>query len=188
LHPNSVVSRAVDTPCSVAEDLERLEKEDGEREMNPPSPELHSTARRLIEEAATDRADAAAITRAAEQVFQRLYDRLSKLIGVVGFRTMFARSLKLAQARLPALKRIEVTEGGAVTGFADGLEARSPAEAIEAPATLLAHFLDLLAAFVGDDFALHLVRKAARHDEERDLPGASEEDVSSDEQGRSNDR
>ncbi len=165
------------------------EEEDGEREMKPPSPALQSTARRLIEDAATDRADAAAITRAAEQMFQRLHDHLAKLIGVVGFTTMFARSLKLAQARLPALKGIEMTTGGKIAGFSEALQARSPAEALEAPATLLAHFLDLLAAFVGDDFALHLVREAAQRDEESGLPRASEEEnVSADENGSANDR
>lgn len=142
--------------------------------MTPPSPELQSTARRLIEDAATDSADAAAITRAAEQVFQRLHDHLAKLIGVLGFRTMLARSLKLAQARLPRLKGIEVDPGGMIAGLSEALRARSPAEALEASATLLSHFLDLLAAFVGDDFASDLVREAVQRDEERVLPRSLE--------------
>jgi hypothetical protein len=171
--------RGAYTPCA---------EEDGEREMKPPSPELQSTARRLIEDAATGRDDAAAITRAAEQVFQRLHDHLAKLIGVLGFRTMLARSLKLAQARLPALKGIEVDSGGAIVGLSEALAARSPAEALEGSATLLSHFLDLLAAFVGDDFASHLVREAAQRQDERGLPRAPEDEVSADEDGSLDDR
>jgi len=73
--------------------------------MNPPSPELQSTARRLIEEAATTSDDAQAITRAAEQVFQRLHHHFAKLIDVAGFRTMRwcpnqgTRPFKLGQFR-----------------------------------------------------------------------------------------
>ena len=156
--------------------------------MKPPSPELQSTARRLIEDAATANDDATAITRAAEQVFQRLHDHLTKLIGVLGFTTMLARSLKLAKARLPALKGIEVNPGGMIAGLPEALRARSPAEALETSATLLSHFLDLLAAFVGDDFASHLVREAAQRDDERGLSRDPEDEVSTDEEGSLDDR
>lgn len=130
--------------------------------MTAPSPSLQRTAQRLIEKAAKGDEDEAALLLAAEQVFQRLHDRLAKLIGVVGFRTLLARALKLARADAPALGALEVKPDGLIAGLSEALVARSPTEALAAPATLLAHFLALLAAFLGEDLALHLVREAVR--------------------------
>jgi hypothetical protein len=125
------------------------------------TPAFQSTARRLIEEAASVDEETA-LPRAAEKVFQKLHDHLARLIGVVGFRTLLARSLKLAREGAPALEALEIKPDGTIVGLAEALVERSPAEALEAPTTLLAHFLALLAAFVGDDLALHLVSEAVR--------------------------
>ena len=70
--------------------------------MTASSPSFQSTAQRMIEEAAQTEEDALALLRAAERVFQRLHKRLAKLIGVVGYRTLLARALKLARADAPA--------------------------------------------------------------------------------------
>jgi hypothetical protein len=131
--------------------------------MTPPSPAFRRTALRLIQDAATGE-DPTAIVGAAQQVFQRLRDHLARLIGVVGFSTLLARALKIARAQLPALDPIEVNADGTISGLREALAGRSLAEALAVPTTLLAHFLDLLAAFVGDDLALHLVDEAARRD------------------------
>lgn len=132
--------------------------------MTAPSPSFQSTAQRMIEEAAKGDEDTRALVRAAEQVFQRLHDHLAKLIGVVGFTTLLARALKLARADAPALGALEVKSGGLLPGLSEALVERSPTEALTAPATLLAHFLELLAVFVGEDLALHLVHEAAKSD------------------------
>ncbi len=138
--------------------------EDGERQMIALSPAFQSTARRLIEEAARE-AEEIDLPRAAERVFQELHDHLAKLIGVVGFRTLLARSLKLAREEAPALEALVVKPDGELAGLAEALVQRSPAETLAAPTTLLAHFLALLAAFVGDELALHLVSEAVRRNE-----------------------
>jgi hypothetical protein len=130
--------------------------------MTSPPPVFQSTAQRVIEHAAAGREDTEAIAGAAEQVFQALHEHLAKLIGVIGFRTLLARSLKLARPGLPALAWIEVKPEGTIAGLVEALAGRSPTEALAAPATLLAQFLDLLAAFVGEDLALHLVNEATR--------------------------
>lgn len=135
--------------------------------MTAPSPDFQSTAQRLIEEAAKGDEDRAALLLAAEQVFQRLHDHLAKLIGVVGFRTLLSRALKLARADAPALGALEVKPDGLIAGLSEDLVGRSPTEALTAPATLLAHFLALLAAFLGEDLALHLVSEAVRRNETR---------------------
>lgn len=138
------------------------------------SPAFQSTARRLIEQAAHDVEEPTTLPLAAERVFHALHDHLGKLIGVIGFRTLLARSLKLARERAPVLEVLEVEPDGMLAGLAEALEERSPAEALTAPATLLACFLALLAAFVGDDLALHLVSEAVRREEARE--GAQERD------------
>ena len=149
--------------------------------MTSPKPAFESTAQRLILDAAADREDAASIAGAAEHVFQALHDHLAKLIGVVGFRALLARSLMLARPGLPALGRIEVMPEGTIPGLLEELASRSPAEALAAPAAWLARFIDLLAAFVGDDLALHLVDDATRSGPE----SARHHDESSSDAGRS---
>jgi hypothetical protein len=130
--------------------------------MTSPSPTFQSTAERLILDAAKGRKDAAEIAGAAEHVFQSLHDHLATLIGAIGFRTLLARSIKLARPGARALERIEVQHEGTLAGLAEALSRETPEEALAAPAMLLARFLDLLAAFVGDDLALHLVDEATR--------------------------
>ena len=132
--------------------------------MTAPNPAFQSTARRLLEEAAKGDEDRAAQPHAAEQVFQRLRERLAKLIGVVGFRTLLMRALKLARADAPALGAMEVKPDGLIAGLTEALVEQSPTEALTAPATLLAHFLALLTAFLGEDLALLLVTEAVRRD------------------------
>jgi hypothetical protein len=139
--------------------------------MTPPNPAFQRTAERLIEDAASGRDDAAALAGAAERVFQGLHDHLGRLVGVIGFRTLLARSLKIARPGLAALGGVEVKPDGTIHGLVEALAARSPAEALAAPATLLARFLDLLAAFVGDDLALHLVDEATRSSVAAGSPG-----------------
>jgi hypothetical protein len=130
--------------------------------MISPNPASRSTAQRLIEDAAIGSEDAAAIASAAERVFQRLHEHLSTLIGVVGWKTLLGRALKLARTRVPALQRIEVKPDGTIAGLVEALSTQAPEDAVLAPAMLLAQLLDLLAAFVGDDLALHLVDEATR--------------------------
>ena len=145
--------------------------------MTSPNPAFQSTAQRLILDAATGHEDAAAIGIAAENVFQALYAHLARLIGVMGFRALLARSLRLSRPGLPALARVEVRPEGTIAGLAEALTSQSPAEALAVPAALLARFLELLAAFVGDDLALHLVDDATRSGPE---PAGPREELSSD--------
>ena len=150
--------------------------------MTSPIPAFESTAQRLILAAATGHEDAAAIAGAAEHVFHALHDHLARLIGVVGFRALLARSLTIARPGLPALARIEVMPEGTISGLTEALTSQSAAEALAAPAALLARFIELLAAFVGDDLALHLVNDATRsgaeptgpHDQRSSEAGRSE--------------
>ena len=151
--------------------------------MTPPNPAFKSIAERLIRHAAEGREDAAAIAGAAAHIFQRLHDHLGRLIGVIGFRTLLARSLKMAKPGLPALDRVEVEPDGTIAGLADALAAASPTEGLAAPTALLARFLDLLAAFVGDDLARHLVDEATRSGSEPEgTPGEGSVDAGRSEQ------
>lgn len=134
--------------------------------MTAPSPAFQSTAQRLIEEAAKGEEESA-LVGAVEQVFQRLHEHLRKLVGAVGFRTLLTRALQIARADAPALTAIEVTKEGWIAGLSEALVGRSRAEALAAPVLLLAHFLALLAAFLGEDLALHVVSEAVRGNQTR---------------------
>ncbi|MEO5726667.1 MAG: hypothetical protein ABI134_17195 [Byssovorax sp.] len=130
--------------------------------MSTPSPAHKSTAQRLIEEAARGDDEEVALVGATEHVFQGLHDHLAKLIGVVGFRTLLARALQLARADAPALAVVEVKPNGLIAGLSRALVGLRPAEALAAPVTLLAHFLALLSAFVGEDLTVHVVSEAVK--------------------------
>lgn len=140
--------------------------------MTPPKPVYQSTAQRLLDDAATGCDDAAAIARAAEGVFEGLHEHLARLVGVLGWRTLLARSLKLARAELPALDRIEVRADGTIAGLAGAFAAWSPEETLVAATALLAQVIDLLAAFVGEDLAIHLVNDATRSPAPPEGPGS----------------
>jgi hypothetical protein len=133
--------------------------------MKPPSPALRELARRLLEDESRCRGEPA-ITTAAEEVFRRLRERLVKLIGSDGFEALLSRSLKLAKAGAAALEQVEVTPGGGLAGLSKSLAGRSPSEALDASVCLLARFLELFAAFIGDELTLHLTGAILREDGE----------------------
>lgn len=145
--------------------------------MTAPSPAHQSTAQRLIEEA-TRSEEEAALVDAAEQVFQGLHDHLTRLIGVIGFRTLLTRALQLARADAPALAALEVKPDRLIADLSRALVGLHPTEALAASATLLAHFLALLAAFVGDDLALHIVSEAVKSTGRRSPANEREEQES----------
>jgi hypothetical protein len=128
----------------------------------PPSPAQRELARRLLEDEAGGHRDPAIVARAAEETFRKLRDRLVDLIGVGGFAALLRRALKLAGAELPALERVELVPGGSLGGLRDAIEARTEGDATALPVCLLAHFLHLLATFIGEDLALRLALGAPR--------------------------
>lgn len=123
--------------------------------MRPPSPELSDLARRLLEDEAGRRGEPA-IAAVVEEVFGKLRDRLARLIGAGGFEALLSRALKVARAGSAALEHVNVTPGGGLAGLSASLAGRSAEEALDASVSLLAHLLELIAAFIGDDLTAHL--------------------------------
>jgi hypothetical protein len=121
--------------------------------MTAPSLAMRELARRLLAER---RDEPALVIAEVEEVLGRLRERLVRLVGERGFGAMLERALKLAQEEIPALGRAQVTPDGRLAGLAEALAGRSHDEAVEAPACLLAHLLELLASFIGADLTLRL--------------------------------
>jgi hypothetical protein len=136
--------------------------------MKPPRPALRELARSLLEDEAGGQAEAAGAGLGAEEVFHRLGERLGDLIGARGYEALLGRALKLAKDEVAALAPVEVTPDGALHGLADASAERSAPEVIEAATCLLAHFLELLATFIGADLTTQLAISARRGDGERD--------------------
>ena len=131
------------------------------REVSPATKEL---ARRLLVHEAGGRQAPADLAEATERAFQRLRQRLARLIGLAGFNALLARALRLAQADFPALERVAFDEhaGTGLTGarqFATAA-AGDPAEAGAALVAVLAQFIGLLKTFIGEDLGVRLVREA----------------------------
>jgi hypothetical protein len=140
--------------------------------MKPPSPALRDLTRRLIEDEA-GRASGFELAAVAEEVFRKLRDQLIRIIGSGGFEALLSRSLKLAKAEASSLAQVEVTPGGGLAGLSTSLAGRSAAEALEASVCLLGCFLELLAAFIGDDLTSHLASATLREDGESQ-PGSED--------------
>jgi len=130
--------------------------------------EISATARDLARRALLDtgrgQREPAALVEAADHAYARLRDRLADLIGVLGYGALVARAVRLAQAESPGLTRVTVT-AQAEDGL-QGLRAFTlassgdPVAAAEGLAALLAHIIELLIVFIGEDLAVRLVREA----------------------------
>jgi hypothetical protein len=107
--------------------------------------------------------DPAVVAEAAEQAYTALRWRLTGLIGRDGFAALLNRALRLAQVEFPALEGITL-DARAETGlrgihdFAQ-LYAGSR-DAVGGLTAILAHIIDLLVVFIGEDIAVGLVYDA----------------------------
>lgn len=92
----------------------------------------------------------------AVQACKTLSVPLTKLIGVVGFRSIMTRALSMSKVEVPLLRAVRVGEDGALEGFDGGGQTPDA----EAGIAVVARLLDLLAIFIGDTLMLQLVREA----------------------------
>jgi hypothetical protein len=96
---------------------------------------------------------------AAERVWLTLGLHLSRLVGVAGCHALLERALHLAKAEFPGLGgvRAAAEPAGRLEGLRESLDGVGPARAGGALAAPPAHFIGLLATFIGEDLALRLV-------------------------------
>jgi hypothetical protein len=126
------------------------------------TPANRMLARRLIEEEARRRAEAVSVVAVAE-VLHKLEGRLVKLVGARGFAALLGRSLALATAEEPALEQVELSPGGDLDALAEALSERAT---VDAAVSILAHFLELLATFVGAELTARLAHRILIEDGE----------------------
>jgi hypothetical protein len=87
-----------------------------------------------------------------------LYDSLANLVGANGFDVLLARSIVLARSAYPVLTKIETGPMGVLVGLGD---APQPTASIEpALAAIVANFIELLVALLGETLTMHLLHEA----------------------------
>jgi hypothetical protein len=98
---------------------------------------------------------------AAEQAFVELGERLSRLVGIEGYRALVARSLHLASAEFPLLSTVRpgVSPPGRLVGLQRGSRQIEAAEIHNAVAAALAVLLWLLEQFIGRDLTQNILRE-----------------------------
>jgi hypothetical protein len=94
-----------------------------------------------------------ALVRACE----KLRVLFCRFVGVVGFRSLLARALTMAQRDAPLLAPVEVTADGALAGFGEGVQGQDPATAAAGGLALLTRFFGLLHTFVGEALTQRLL-------------------------------
>jgi hypothetical protein len=127
--------------------------------MSRATPKTRDLAERLV--ACETKANKSSETRtlAAFLIGEKLRPNLATLVGNAGFRALLSRALALANAEVPWLCALHVKADGCFEGL-DELEAQvDPDEIFEGGIVLLAQWLGLLVAFIGEDLTLRLVRE-----------------------------
>lgn len=107
------------------------------------------------------------VADASLQLWRKLAPDLISIIGELGFDTLFARSVRLAQLEHAWIRQA----GDALHGndlFAQlqqSLQAQDAAQSSQASLLLFAIFFDLLTSLIGESLTNHLVRSAWRHED-----------------------
>lgn len=134
-----------------------------ENQMNHDAKRERELARRLVMQEAGGNPSAQGMVQATERAFNRLYGRLSNLIGLDGFDVLAKRALYLATMDFPFLGNV-TTRLQPDRFRLDGLDAavvgRQRSEVDEATVAILGHFFWLFGTFVGDTLFRRLVQRA----------------------------
>jgi len=116
-------------------------------------------AQRLLAYEATANGPCAA-KDAASRVTKKLRRALVTLAGARGVHALLSRSLTLAKRETPILTLLRVRPDGSIEGLNEVSELHSDAEVGEAVVILIAQWLGLLSAFIGESLTVHLLREA----------------------------
>ncbi|MDQ6672620.1 MAG: hypothetical protein M3069_18085 [Chloroflexota bacterium] len=105
--------------------------------------------------------DAPALADATERVFEKLSDRLSRLVSAAGSRALVSRSLYLARAEFPFLEgvRAGTTAERCFEGLTERIQDVETSEAGKGLLAVLVALLHLLIGFIGEDLTVRLVRE-----------------------------
>lgn len=117
---------------------------------------MRDLVRRLLMQEAVGGEGQEALILSADRVLDKLRAHLSTRIGQEGFRTLLSRALALTTAHHLHLSAVRVEAGGALAGLGEAAGADSQATAVAAEA-LVAHLLELLVTFIGEDLTTRLL-------------------------------
>ncbi len=109
---------------------------------------------------ASDVTNASAIAAHAEAVCQLLAQHFSRLIGELGMRTLFTRSLALAGAAFPCLRTTKPSAcDGPYESLRRCLEQEAPDAAMEVAVHVLQTFIRLVERFIGAGLVANLLHE-----------------------------
>ena len=103
-----------------------------------------------------------------QRIMMRIHSELGKVLGPAGVDVLLARSVVLARRAHPLLEGVTPGPGGSLAGL--DAAAIQGAELEEGAGAIVVHFIELLAALIGEDLATGLVRNVwpeAVEEEER---------------------
>lgn len=100
--------------------------------------------------------DAAAVFR----VCAKLRRPLVQLMGVAGFRSLFARALALAGEQVPWLRALHIKPDGSLEGLDELAQKPSPDDLLLGEIALLSQILGLLVTFIGPALTAVLLQDA----------------------------
>jgi hypothetical protein len=127
--------------------------------MTMATPQLRDFARLLVaHEMLADQPSGTTIP-APCYACEKLRLPLALLIGNAGFSALLSRSRALASVEFPWLSSLQVKADGSFEGLEEIAAQVSTDELFEGCVVLLAQLLGLLAAFIGEDLMLRLLRE-----------------------------
>jgi len=125
--------------------------------------EVAEAARRLLTPAAGDDRSPVAVAGRVANAFERLSHHLARLVGDLGVRTMFDRSLALTSARYPWLASARSSRNDASerawSSLSTVMAQHEPAVTIEAAVLVLSTFIGLLERLIGATLVARLLEE-----------------------------
>lgn len=103
---------------------------------------------------------------AAIDLWEQMATEIISIVGEGGFNSLYARSIFLARATFPWLAAGSLTPQGEhrFEKLKLSLEGQTPAQASEGNSLLLSTFIDSLAALIGEELTISILRLAWRTD------------------------
>ena len=127
--------------------------------MSQATPQMREFAERLMTCETVGNLLSATETPAGFHVSEKLRLHLATSLGNTSFHTLSTRALALASAEVPWLRTVRVKADGSLEGVKK-LQAQLDEDAFfEGRVVLLAQFLGLLVAFIGENLTLRLMRE-----------------------------
>jgi hypothetical protein len=123
----------------------------------------HDLARHVLKQASGDDQSAERLVMATEDLFDRLFRRLGRIIGPEGFASLVSRALRLTARQFTFLANVTGeadADGFALRGLNTSVVGRDSAEVRLCLVTLLATLIGLLITLVGEDLGLRLLGQA----------------------------